>query len=105
MNLVEALEQLDRQGADANLWPVSTIEVVLSPTQEAARQNVLNQLAANPTATRAFVTRFEGDVLVVTIAIRGIGTGEVLIPAERFNPNSLDDYAALIACFECDGNA
>ena len=38
--------------------------------------------------------------MVLTLGIRGIGTGELLIPAARFNQNSPDDYAALINCIE-----
>jgi hypothetical protein len=77
----------------------------LSPAQEAARQDVLAQLAANPIVKRSFTTRFENGDLIVTLAIRGIGTCELKIPAERFNRESLDDYAALVACFNCEGNA
>ncbi len=71
----------------------------LSPEQETARADVLAQLEANPSVQRAFTTRFLDDgTLVVTLAIRGIGTCELKIPADRFNRNSLDDYAALINC-------
>lgn len=74
-------------------------EAPLSPIQEAARRDVLKQLAANPSVQRAFVNRFNPDgTMVVTLAIRGIGTGELLIPAERFNQASLDDYGVLLEC-------
>jgi len=59
---------------------------------------VLAQLAADPSVLRAFCTRFEDGALIVTLAIRGIGTCELSIPAERFNSAALDDYAALLAC-------
>jgi hypothetical protein len=76
-------------------------ESPLSPIQQAARQQVLAQLQANPTVQRAFVNRFNPDgSMIVTLAIRGVGTGELLIPAERFSQASLDDYAALLACIE-----
>jgi hypothetical protein len=76
-------------------------EAPLSPVQEAARRDVLKQLAANPSVQRAVVNRFNRDgTMVITLAIRGIGTGELLIPAERFNQASLDDYGALLACIE-----
>lgn len=69
----------------------------LSPTQESARQQVLAQLETHPTVKRALVNRFNEDgTMVVTLAIRSIGTGELLIPAERLNQTSLDDYAALL---------
>ena len=69
----------------------------LSPIQDSARQQVLAQLEAHPTVQRAFVNRFDADgTMVVTLAIRDVGTGELLIPTERFNQASLDDYAALL---------
>jgi hypothetical protein len=50
---------------------------------------------------RAFVNRFDADgTMIVTLAIRGVGTGELKIPAARFNQASLDDYAALLRCME-----
>jgi hypothetical protein len=70
----------------------------LSPAQKTARQQVLEQLVANPTVQRAFANRFENGSLIVTVAVRDVGTCELLIPAERFNSGSLDDYAALLAC-------
>jgi hypothetical protein len=66
---------------------------------------VLADLEANPNVNRAFCNRVEHGNLIVTLAIRGIGTGELLIPAERFNQNSLDDFGALLACFDCKENA
>ena len=72
----------------------------LSAAQEAARADVLLQLACNPAVQRAFVNRFEGDgTLIVTVGIRGVATGELRIPAERFNQACLDDYAMISACF------
>jgi hypothetical protein len=49
---------------------------------------------------RAFAARFEGETLIVALAVRGIGTCELAIPIERFNPANLDDYAALLPCLE-----
>jgi hypothetical protein len=50
---------------------------------------------------RAFVNRFDADgTMIVTLAIRGVGTGELKIPAARFNQASLDEYAALLGCME-----
>ena len=69
----------------------------LSPAQDLARAHALAQLEANPSVARAFVNRFREDgTMILTLAIRGVGTGELLIPAERFNQGSLDDYAALL---------
>jgi hypothetical protein len=69
--------------------------------RKAARRQVLAQLKAHPTIKRAFVNRFEPDgTMIVTLAIRGVGTGELRIPAARFSQASLDDYAALLGCIE-----
>lgn len=77
----------------------------LSPAQEAARQQVLRELEANPSVRRAFCSRFSDGNLIITLAIRGVGTGELLIPAERFNQGSLDDYAALLDCLKTRSDA
>lgn len=75
--------------------------VSLSPVQQAARADILSQLARNPAVQRAFVNRFEPDgTMIVTLAIRGVGTGELKIPAARFNQATLDDYAVLLGCIE-----
>jgi hypothetical protein len=63
---------------------------------------VLAQLAANPTVRRAFVNRFQDGALIVTLAIRDVGTCELIIPAERFNPRKIEDYAALLDCLTAD---
>jgi hypothetical protein len=72
----------------------------LTPLQEEARQDVIARLAVHPNVQRAFATRFEGETLIVALAVRGIGTCELAIPIERFNPANLDDYAALLSCLE-----
>jgi hypothetical protein len=83
--------------SDAEPQPEESQSAILSPVQEAARREVLAQLEAHPAVQRAFVNRFEHDgTMIVTLAIRGVGTGELLIPAERFSQSSLDDYAALL---------
>lgn len=69
----------------------------LSPGQESARAEVLAQLEANPSVLRTFVNRFGPDgTCVVTLAIRGVATGELKIPAARFDQRTLDDYGALL---------
>lgn len=70
----------------------------LSPAQQADRREVLARLDGDPTIRRAFVNRFEGDVMIVTLAVRGVGTCDLSIPAETFDRNSLADYQALAAC-------
>jgi hypothetical protein len=72
---------------------------------ESAQRQVLAKLRADPGVKRAFYSRVEHGNIIITLAIRGIGTGELLIPAERFNKDSLDDYGALLACFDCKENA
>jgi hypothetical protein len=79
--------------------------VPLSATQERARQEVLARLEAHPAVRRALVTRFEAGNLIVTLAIRGIGTGELLIPADRFNQRSLTDYDALLKCLKTEADS
>jgi hypothetical protein len=75
--------------------PVGIFEPVpLSPAQEAARRDVLARLVAHPQVRRAFVTRFDGEWLVVTLGVRGVGTCEFQISAERVQ--SAADWAALL---------
>jgi hypothetical protein len=77
----------------------------LTAEQEAARQQVLALLAAHATIKRAFCNRFQDGSLIITLAIRGVGTGELLIPAERFNQRTLGDLAALLDCMKDTENA
>jgi hypothetical protein len=70
----------------------------LTKAQAKARQALLARLEAEPDIKRAFVSRWEGDVLLVTLAVRGVGTCELLIPEARFNSNALADYSLLAAC-------
>ena len=77
---------------------INSCDGQLTPVQESARGKVLAQLAADPAVQRAFCNRFENGVLIVTLAIRGIGTCELLIPAERFDARELKNFAALLEC-------
>jgi len=63
--------------------------------REVTRQEVLARLEAHPSVKRAFTTRFEGDMLIVTLAVRGIGTCELAIPPERFSRDDLADFEDL----------
>jgi hypothetical protein len=74
--------------------------VPLSRTQERARRRVLAQLDSNPTLSHAFVNRFEAGVLILTLAVRGTGTCELHIAADRFASENLDSYSALLSCFD-----
>jgi ribosomal protein S6 len=93
-----AAETRERQEGIYDVTPLSAF-------QEAARQEVLARLAANPNVQRAFVNRIEDEGVVVTLAVRDVGTCELMMPAERFNPESLGDYWALVACIRCEGKA
>lgn len=70
----------------------------LLPGQQVARQQVLARLEAHPAVKRAFMTRWEGDLLVVTLAIRGVGTGELAIARDSLGRPQ--DFAALLECLE-----
>lgn len=77
--------------------PVGNFEG-LGPLQEAARQKAVAHLAEHPQVQRAFVTRTEGDVVIVTLAVRDIGTCELAIPAERLA--SAADWTDFIRCLD-----
>jgi hypothetical protein len=104
LSVITAASPIESRPCATNADPWADC-VALSPVQEAARQDVLAQLAANPTVKRSFVTRFEYGTLIVTLAVRGIGTCELKIPAERFDSDKPEDYAALVACLSCEGQA
>jgi hypothetical protein len=61
---------------------------------EVRRQRVLSKLAANPGLRIAVVCDGDGDPAPVAVAIRDMGTCEVLIPAARFDPFALLELAA-----------
>ncbi len=65
------------------------------PETPSARREVLERLRANPQITRAFATRWEGDVLIVTLAVRDVGMCDLAIPRERIR--DMRDYAELLA--------
>lgn len=75
----------------------------LSPAQEAARRWVLAKLKKHPNVKRTFCNRFEDGALIITLAIRDVGTCELLIPAERFDSSKAGDYAALLECLTGNG--
>ena len=54
---------------------------------EKRRQKVLAMLAENPSAERSYFTDTEADpdYVVLAIAIRGVGSGELLIPWSKFD--------------------
>lgn len=80
-------------------------DTALTPAQEAARKEVLARLEAHPSLERAFVARWEADTLIVSIAIRGLGTGDLSIPRERIRQGDLAAYAELLDCLSSQGVA
>ena len=60
-----------------------------NPAAEARRQRVVEMLDENPALRLAVVCDAEGDPVPLAVAIRGMGTCEVHIPAARFDPFAL----------------
>lgn len=60
----------------------------LERQQEDRRQKVLAMLVERPELTRAIHTDTEADPVnvILTIAVRGVATGELLIPKARYQP-------------------
>ena len=78
----------------------STLQEALEPGRhepgaECRRAKALAMLEANP-ASRIAVVAEAGSPAIVGIAIRGVGYGEIEIPAARYDPGALlaflDDY-------------
>jgi hypothetical protein len=63
------------------------------PAAEARRQRVLAMLAERPGARYAVVTHDPGapEPVILTLAIRGVATCEMLIPRDRYDPFLLLD--------------
>lgn len=59
--------------------------------QEERRRKVLSLLAENPEQQRAYLTDAETDRnnVILTVAIRGEATGEILIPKITYDPFQL----------------
>lgn len=76
--------------------PSSSGSPALTVVQEAARREVLARLEAHPNVERAFVTRWDGEMLIVTLGLRGVGTGELAIPAERIRGKDLTVHGELL---------
>jgi hypothetical protein len=80
------------------LLPALTLE------QVAARYSVLAYLDEHPDIRRAFVSRWDGDVMILTLAVRDIGTCELMIAEDRLS--SPADYDRLVTClFDVEGSA
>jgi hypothetical protein len=62
---------------------------------EQRRLEALKMLERHPGITRAFVTDTKADgTVTITLAIRGIGSGQLTVPAGQFDP------AAIIQLFD-----
>ncbi|MEP7246889.1 MAG: hypothetical protein ABI885_24845 [Gammaproteobacteria bacterium] len=78
---------------------------VLPPPLPWGLSEVLAILAANPNVHRTFVNQYEGETVVLTLAVRGVGTCALVIPRSRFDADSLAEYDALAACVLNGGSA
>jgi class 3 adenylate cyclase len=60
----------------------------LSPAAQARRERVLQMLAESPGMKRAVIVDDESDPdrVIVAVAVRGLGTCDVCIARERFDP-------------------
>ena len=70
----------------------------LSLAQEAAHREMLVRLEGDPAVRRVFTSRWEDGNFVITLAIRGVGTGELLILGDRIGREDLKAYDALLDC-------
>ena len=71
----------------AELVAFLNAEAVNNDPAERRRCEVLAMLEANPRITHAIVTddEAEADCVIVTVAIRGIGTCDLRIPREKYD--------------------
>lgn len=61
------------------------------PAMERRRQAVLRMLRDSPEITHAYEMDYHGDTVRVAVAVRHIGTCELLIDASRWNPQGFLD--------------
>ena len=71
----------------------SSTDALLDAASESRRQRVLDMLSKNPTARYAILTDTESDpeAVLLTLAIRGRATCELLIPKAKYDPFLLLD--------------
>jgi hypothetical protein len=74
----------------------------LTPAQASARAQVLRELERRPELQRAFATRFEDGNLIVTLGLRGVGTAQLCIRADRFDAKSILHFGELGSCLTFD---
>lgn len=79
-NLIRQHRAELRQALEADRLP--------DPTAEARRQRVLAMLAARPGVRYTMLTDIEADpeAVILILAIRGVGTCELRIPRDRYDP-------------------
>ena len=85
--LTGELREIIRQHKAELLCELNSVPLTAQPAHEIAYQDVLTRLAAHPEVQRAFEAYFRDDVLIVTLAIRGVGICELSIPASRLRDN------------------
>ena len=89
----EELRKLIRENKDALVAHVAA--VAHAADYERRRKKVLKILADNPKAERAVLTEDDAaDPVVVTVAVRGKGTLEVLIPKAKYDGFALMELTA-----------
>lgn len=74
----------------------ATAETGLDEKAEDRRQRVLAALDAKPGITRAMVTddEAEPDFVIITVAVRGVGTADIKVPRESYDPFRLLELLA-----------
>jgi hypothetical protein len=83
---LRALIRANKPALLAALYP-------LERGQEIRRQRALEKLAESPDRTRTAIFDIDADpsVVICTVAIRGVGTCELQIPRERYDPWAILD--------------
>ena len=61
-------------------------EILAEVERRRRRDEVLMMLADNPGVKYAYATDTGGDPIIIAIAIRGLATFEMNIPADRYDP-------------------
>jgi hypothetical protein len=66
--------------------PETDPQALADPAQERRRLTALEMLRRHPEITRAVVVDGDADPVRVALAIRNVGTCELLIPRDRWDP-------------------
>lgn len=89
--LAELGQSRDRPSLAATL---ATGDPASDSDRDRAYREVLAVLERHPHVERAYTTRWEGNALIVSLAVRNVGMCELAIPRERIR--DMADYAALL---------